>query len=71
MLLLLPRQVQKVLEKSSTKICEREFMVFMKTLPDNLADDQNPLKMAAFQAAQKELDACMLLAVSDCRAFLL
>eukprot|EP00904_Undaria_pinnatifida_P003738 jgi/Undpi1/13365/HiC_scaffold_8.g03024.m1 len=58
------RVVQKVLEKSSTKICEREFMVFMKALPENLADDQNPAKMAAFRTAQKELDACLLQAAN-------
>lgn len=45
-------------------------MVFMNALPDNLADGQNPLKMAALQAAQKELDTCMRQAVRDvARAF--
>lgn len=57
-------KVQKVLDQTGKKLCEREFMIMMNSLPQGVSDTKNQPKMEAFRAAQKSLDAAMQKAVS-------
>lgn len=56
-------KVQKVLDRASKPVCEREFMILMNTLPEEVSDTKNRTKMEAFQTAQKSLDVAMQKAV--------
>lgn len=53
-----------MLDSASKKLCEKEFMVMMNSLPESVEDTKNVGKMEAFQLAQKNLEVAMQKAVS-------
>lgn len=57
-------QVQKVLDRASKAVCEREFMMLMNALPEDVEDTKVPAKMEALRTAQKSLQVATQKAVS-------
>lgn len=57
-------QVQKVLDHASTAVCEREFMMLMNALPEDVEDTKKPAKMETLRTAQKSLQVATQKAVS-------
>lgn len=56
-------QVQKVLDHASKAVCEREFMMLMNALPEDVEDTKEPTKMEALRTAQNSLQAATQKAV--------
>lgn len=56
--------MQKVLDKASRPVYEREFMMLMNSLPMSVQDSNNAARAESLRTAQKALDAAMQKAVS-------
>eukprot|EP00903_Cladosiphon_okamuranus_P015889 g14675.t1 len=53
------RVVQKVLALASKPVCEKEFMMLMNTMPEEVSDAESRSKREAFQNAQYSLEVAM------------